>query len=432
MTRSLQPSWPVLASYSLYAAPLTATAVSILSFIPALYSEAFGLPLASVGACLLGMRIIDAAVDPAIGWIVDHSPFRARHRPWLILALPLYLVSVGLLFFPVRSWVSPAYLFGVGGAAYAAFTLGQVAHQAWGAALADGSRALSRLFGFREVAVILGILGAFLLVAGAEQLGGGDVRSRAVAAGAFILGGITLATFVTCAFTPDPQRPELRPDADPGQTWRFLASRDFVLLSLATVTYNFAWVAYSVLGAFVARHVFGVPKLFALGLAFSFVVAPAAMPVWMALARRLGGRGTLLIASVFLAGGFALLSPLSRLPGGAGYFAFCGLLGAGFGAGPYLLRTLTGTLANDHEARTGAPVRGVAYAVITFFDKAGSGLGSISLLVVAALGFDPLKVPTPAATTALLLAGSGAPILGLALTFTLVLFVRSGSRPQGL
>ncbi len=49
---SAEPSWRVLATYSLYAAPLAVTAVSILSLIPSLYSVARGLSLASVGGWL--------------------------------------------------------------------------------------------------------------------------------------------------------------------------------------------------------------------------------------------------------------------------------------------------------------------------------------------------------------------------------------------
>lgn len=398
-------------SYCLYAIPLTATTAAITNFIPPYYSEVFGLPLATVGAGLLMIRIIDAVMDPLIGWAVDAAPFRQQHRPWLLIALPVYLASVGLLFFPPPGWVGQAYLVAVGGAAYVAFTLGVVAHQAWGASLARDPPSLSRLFGYREVAVIVGILGVFGLAALAESWDGAGVGAKAAAAGGFVLAAVVVCSLTTYVFTPDPPAVDVHNGADLAAMRPFLLGADFIKICLATLAYNFSWVAYSVLGYFVAKHIFGAGDRFALGLTLSFVIAPLGMAVWMQLARKIGDQRTLIAACFYLAAVFAALPLLRGAPGG--YFLFTGLLGIGFGAGPYLLRSLTGVLANRFEAQAGVKVRGAAYAGANFFDKAGSGLGSVALLLVSTLGFRPeLNQVAGPALQALLITAVAAPALG--------------------
>ena len=75
-----------------------------------------------------------------------------------------------LLFRPIEAWVGIPYLLSVGFLAYGAYTIGGVAHQAWGAHLAREPAALSRLMAQREIGVIVGILGAFFLLQGINWL----------------------------------------------------------------------------------------------------------------------------------------------------------------------------------------------------------------------------------------------------------------------
>lgn len=382
-------------AYSSYAVPLTATTVAITNFIPPLYSETFGLSLGIVGVALLSIRVIDALVDPLIGWAVDAAPFRQHHKPWILLAAPLYLLAVALLFFPVRAWVSPAYLLGVGGLAYMAFTLGGVPHQAWGAALASDERSLSRIFAYREVGVIAGILGLFICAAVAEHRFAGGAAAKAAAAGGFIFAAVAVFTLVCAALTPDRQGGAGHGRADWGRLRPFLTEPGFVRISLATLAYHGAATATSALGYFLARYAFDAGRAFALGLTITFLIAPLGMFVWMPLAKRIGDKNALVVACVAQCAVFLAVPVLSRLHLN-GYYAYAVFLGLAFPAGPYLLRSLTGGLANDHERRTGERVRGTAFAVNNFFDKAGSGLGASALVIASGLGFAPAAAGHPA------------------------------------
>ncbi|MDE2436407.1 MAG: MFS transporter [Sphingomonadales bacterium] len=417
-------------AYCLYAIPLIATTGAISTFIPPYYSQALGMPLAMVATSLVMIRLIDAICDPVIGLAVDHAPFRQKHRPWLLIALPLYLTAVVLLFFPAKGLIGSAYLIATGGLVYIAFTIAQVVHQAWAASLERDPRRLSRLFGLREVAVIAGVLGVFAVAALASHLQGGDVAVQARAAGIFILVTITVATLVTWAFTPDSGKGDMaHGDASWAVLRPFLLSRDFILLSLAMLVYNSAWTAMGAMGFFVAQHLYRAPEYFALSLVLTFAIAPFGMIGWMKLAGRWGDRATLRFACLFLASAIALL-PLATRFGLSGLIAVQILMGLGFGAGPYLLRSITGVLANAYIARTGCEVRGAAFAMINFFDKLGSGLGAAALLPLALLGFDPKGAVDDHARHVLLVIATAAPLAGFVIAACLINALKLAPQPD--
>ncbi|MBS0481411.1 MAG: MFS transporter [Proteobacteria bacterium] len=411
-----------LLAFCIYAMPLVATTAAIGNFVTPYYSEALGLPLASVAAALLVIRVFDAMFDPLIGLAIDRSRFRQKHRPWLLLALPVYLIGAGLVFFPPFANVSQIYLIAAGAVVYAAYTTCMVVHQAWAASLTSDPRQLSRIFGYRELAVIGGIMGVFGLAAIASHQFAGDITAQAHAAGAFILTVVTLATVVTWSFTPDPRVERAKAHSPQSSALReLLLSRDFGGLLFAVLFFNAAWTAMSAMGFFVARYLYRAPALFAVGLTVTFLVAPIGMALWMRLAARWGDRRTLIASCLYLAVVVALL-PLAVRHGGTGLLAIQALLGIGFGAGPYLTRALIGNIANAHVARTGSDLRGTAFAAATFFDKLGSGLGAAALIPLAWFGFDPNRVVDGRADAALLGVATVAPVLSFLLT---ALFART-------
>ncbi len=405
----------VLVAYAIYALPLTATTIAITSFIPGYYSATLGLSLATIGSAMLAIRLTDAIVDPLIGWMVDAAPFKQRYKPWTLIILPLYLLAVFLVFFPIVESPSPLYLFAAGAIAYISFSVASVVHQAWGAALAHSPTALTRLFGYREIAVILGIFGLFGATAIAESLTGDAVQLRAMAAGGFLIIVLTLATLATLIFTPDPPA-EGRAGAHFSLHLLkpFLLSGPFMRICGATFCINFAWMANGAIGFFIAKYLFGAADRFALGLTVTFVCAAIGMAIWLPLAKRIGDRRAMTIACLYLAAIFGA-QPLAFGFGVPGYLAAMALMGLGFGAGPFMLRSLTGAAANAYERQEAGSVRGAAYAAAIFFDKMGSGAGAASLILVAALGFDPKTVVTASGVQGLTIIAVGVPVLGFLL-----------------
>lgn len=402
-------------AYCAYAVPLTAVTAAALTLVPPLYSQQFGMSLAQVGFVMFIIRLIDAVTDPLIGLAIDRSPFRQQHKPWIFVTFPIFLIGLTLLLFPVGTLVGPFYLFCALLLTYMAYTIALISHQAWGASLARDQAHMSRLFGLREIAVIFGILGTFSMMALAEQLGGGALTVKTATAGAFILAMLVVATTITGRFAPDPHRTDDHEHESYRQYRGFLLSPHFVTVCGAALLYNFGMVAGSVLSYFIADKVFGSGARYALGQMIYFIAAWIGMVGWIRLAARVGDGTTLVISSIFSVLAFGGLLFWSQIASPTAYFIHSSVIGLGFGAGPYLVRSLTGTLAKRHEVATGQRVRGIAYSIVTFFDKLGSGLAAgIVLPLVAWLGFDPTGAKTSSGQLALLAAAVAFPALAYA------------------
>ena len=61
-------------SYGLLGLPLAFAALPIYVHVPRFYAEVAGMELALLGAILLGTRLLDAGIDPWLGWLADRMP----------------------------------------------------------------------------------------------------------------------------------------------------------------------------------------------------------------------------------------------------------------------------------------------------------------------------------------------------------------------
>lgn len=405
--------------YVVLAIPVTGTSAAISTLVPPFYAEALGVSLSSVGLVFFLLRFFDAVTDPAMGWLLDRRPFAREHKPWVAISLPLFLVSIALLFRPVEAWVGLPYLMVAGFLAYAAYTIGLVTHQAWGAALADDAGELSRLMGYREIAVIVGILGVFAAPAIAESLGYVGLEAKVGAASGYLIACVLVFGPITLLAAPDDREATAGSPISFGEVRSFLARRDFLWLSTANFATNFATVSLSVITYFIAAYLFDAPDRYGLGMTIYFVAAFLGMPFWMGLARRIGDARALLVAFGYVGFGVASIPFWTALAFESRYLVFMALLGLGFGGPPYLIRSLIGQYAQAHERDTGRSVRGSAYAVTTFFDKLGSGVAAGAVLpILEWLRFDPEGGGGEVGREALLLVATTAPVFGFVVAVT--------------
>jgi GPH family glycoside/pentoside/hexuronide:cation symporter len=78
-------------SYGLLGLPLAFAALPIYVHVPRFYAETAGMELALLGAILLGTRLLDAGIDPWLGWLADRVP-----RPGMV-AVALLPFAVGFV-----------------------------------------------------------------------------------------------------------------------------------------------------------------------------------------------------------------------------------------------------------------------------------------------------------------------------------------------
>ena len=163
--------WTQGLRYGALGLPLAFVALPLYVVLPNHYATEFGIPLATLGALLLGARLLDAVADPWIGRWVD-SLFAQNARRVLgvavVAACVLALGFRGLFFPPVQGvqalLVWCAALLAV---TYLSYSVLSVLHQAWGARLGGDEGQRARIVSWREG---LGLLGVLLLAGAVAAL----------------------------------------------------------------------------------------------------------------------------------------------------------------------------------------------------------------------------------------------------------------------
>lgn len=156
-------TWQMGWRYGLMGLPLAFVALPLYVLLPNHYARSFGVPLATLGAALLAVRLADTFIDPLLGRWADqmHSP-RATLRWAGALALALSAGFV-LLFFPPAALQADAtalLLWLVGALALTTLTFSAltILHQAWGARLGGDALYRSRVVAWREGLGLVGVL----------------------------------------------------------------------------------------------------------------------------------------------------------------------------------------------------------------------------------------------------------------------------------
>jgi glycoside/pentoside/hexuronide:cation symporter, GPH family len=154
-------------AYGALGLPLAFVALPLYVVLPNHYASAFGVPLAALGALLLGARLLDAVADPWIGRWADRWFAHSAQRV-LIAGVAAALIAAGgfhALFFPTVSG-TPALLAWCGvflAVTYLAYSVLSVVHQSWGARLGGDAAARTRVVAWREGLALTGVLIASVL-----------------------------------------------------------------------------------------------------------------------------------------------------------------------------------------------------------------------------------------------------------------------------
>ena len=97
-------------AYGLLGLPLAFAALPLYVVLPHYYASNLGLPLASVGALLLLVRLIDAGAEPLLGRLSDRLYRRTAHTVLPVAGAAALLLSGGMarrVLPPVRGPAAP-------------------------------------------------------------------------------------------------------------------------------------------------------------------------------------------------------------------------------------------------------------------------------------------------------------------------------------
>jgi len=363
-----------LVRYSLFAAPLAMAALPIYVHVPKLYAE-LGLSLSAMGVLLLVLRFADAFVDPLLGRWSDR--LKTRFVAVAIAAVALTLGMLALLNplaspVPLWGWLTGSLIL-----VYFGFSLATIAYSAWGAELPPDTTSRTKLTASREAVGLVGVLiAAALPSALASQSGLGLARFSWVFVAVLLVTLLILWRLREAKLAVDSSQHAPLLDV--------LKDRRFVALLAVFALNGIASAIPATLLLFFIDDVLRAKDWEPIFLVSYFLAGAVAMPLWVALANRLGkvqawGIGMLL----------AVLAFFWTASFGAGdrvaFLVVCIASGIALGADLALPPALLADAIDKQNAREKT---GSYFGIWTFATKANLALAAgLALPVISAFGY---------------------------------------------
>ncbi len=256
---------------------------------------------AVVGVIFALGRAWDAVSDPIVGAWSDRTRSRwGRRRPWMLVAIPLLVLSFSMLWMPPESlrggvlivWIAVA-LFGY----YTAFTAYIIPHQSLGAELSTDHHDRSRVFGFRAGAFMLGMMPAFA----GMQVVTNSADPRASAAQVALVGVVVISLVLLIPPMGVRERREYRGRGGRGL---FRAVRDVLANPHARILVLVQFIemlgsgVLGILTPYLTVYVWKRPDLMGPLPAIFVGCALAAIPFWVRASHRFGKRDVWRVAMV--------------------------------------------------------------------------------------------------------------------------------------
>ena len=367
-----------LLAYGLFGLPLALVALPVYVLVPQLYATRFGLSLSLIGAILLVARIFDAFIDPLLGLWIDRKKAAHGYAGFIMLSIPLLVCGFIGLFHPpamhealLLAWFTLSLML-----VYLGFSLATIAHSSWGANLTQQRGERARLTGMREGCALVGVM----LAAAIPAIFG------LVWLTVLFVFALLIAAFVLLRLAP-------RATSVPGLSfvWSDLIApfqnHAFRWLIAIFAANGIAAAIPATLFLFFATDRLQLANYAGLFLVLYFFAAACALPLWVALAARIGEALAWLISMFMAMAIFAWAFTLA--PGALFSFALiCIISGAALGADlalpPALLAGAIGKAGHEGQRE------GAYFGAWSWVTKMNLALAAgIALPLLDLLGYTP-------------------------------------------
>lgn len=413
-----------IVQYSLPSLVTSVTALPMALFVPAFYADDLGMPLAAVGAAIALSRLLDVVTDPLIGKLSDRLrlPF-GRRKPWMVLGLPLFMVSLWKVFVPGED-ATAGYLLGWSALLYLGFTMIDLPHKAWGAELSADYDERSRITSWRES---LATAGQVLLLVALVWLGtrgvedaAGQLRSIALV----VVLALPALTAICVLTVPEGEPDGYEHEARGALEGLALVARNPAFLRMmGCVLFFVSGVAIQgSLHRLVLADVMADESRFTLMILLENVATLAGVPLWLVVSVRIGKHRALLGAALWIA---AWSLPLVVLREGdtTAMIATVVVRGSSFASILFLANSIAADVIDVDTLASGEQRSGLYFAVWGMVTKLSLALGVLlGTTLPAALGYDPSAERTAVTVQARLMAVYGG--VPAVLMFAGALFLR--------
>jgi len=377
-----------------YSAPSLVTSVAALPmalFVPAFYSDDLGVPLAAVGGAIAASRLLDVVTDPLIGTLSDRLRLPlGRRKPWMLVGLPIFLVSLWNIFVPSGE-VSATSLLGWSAALYLGFTMLDLPHKAWGAELSTDYDERSRIASWREA---LSTFGQVLLLAALVGLAMQGVEEAAPQLRSIALVVVVAlpVLLLVCLVFVEEREPEVvrREERSLLAGLAIVARNPAFKRMVGCVLFFVSGVAIQgTLHRLVLADVMLDEGRFPVMILCENLATLAAVPIWLRISVRFGKPQALMGAALWI----ALWSlPLAFLrEGDTGMLvALVVLRGSSFASILFLANSIAADVVDVDTLESGEQRSGLFFAVWGMMIKLSLALGVVlGTALPAAAGYDP-------------------------------------------
>ncbi len=404
-------SLPVVMSFASTALPVAAIGLVMAVYLPRFLAGDLGLGMATVGAAIMLVRLIDLGLDPLLGMAMDRTQTRwGRYRPWLLLGAPIVMLAVYMLFM-AGPGVSELYVVGWLLVLYLGLSIMTLAQAAWGAALATGYNDRSRVYGVIAAVGVIGAMGILVVPLVIK----GSFADGIHAMGWFCIALLPITVAVCAVITPERVAPRTNnTPATFSDYWKLISRPEMLRLVFADFVMALGPGTTAALYLFFFHDARGyTAKETSILLMFFIAAGLAGAIFWGWLAQQIGKHRALMLGAVFYA---ITQSALMIIPKATMELAIPAMFAVGFVSSSFglIVRAMVADVADEVRLETGEERAGLLYALVTTTQKIGAALTvGISFTVLGLVGYDASEgaVNTPAAIRGLELCYVFAPVI---------------------
>lgn len=379
-----------MAALAIPSVVLSAFTLPLAVYLPSYYSGDLGLDLTAVGTAFMVVRLLDIGIDPLLGFLMDRTrtPI-GRYRPWMILGAPLIMLAIGMLFMAERG-VGIAYLLTWLLFAYGGWSVLGLAQLSLAANVTTDYHERSRMFGWWQLAFMVGMMTALLLPKIVASMGMTSPADGMSAMAWFVILMTPVAVLPALILVRERSRVDSTHRAG-WQDYKALLTLGAVRRVLAIEgMLGLAAGGLSTLFLFFFTRVKGLDQADAGVLLIGNTIAGLLFtPFWAWLANRVGKHRSLAISAVVFTVGQTLIyfAPAGNV---LVLMAFLMIPGTVFGATSMLPRAMLADVGDQIMLETGTDQVALLYALLTGVWKIGQAL-SVGLMFGALdkVGFDP-------------------------------------------
>ena len=379
--------------------PTSAAGMPIFIFVLPFYADDLGLGLSLVGIIFFLGRFTDILTDPVMGLLIDKFPSRwGKHKHWIFLSAPIFMLATYLIFLPSTSSPSWIYFFGGLFLLYSAFTLSSITQLSWATFLAPDYDERTKLLTLRELMALFGMFSVIAIPAVVE-ITDSSLQAKVNAIGIFVLFCIPIITLNAIWQTPDYVNsiPGERSDNSFKNFKKLFSNIMLIRIVIAAVLIAFCMSLNGALYLIWIEVVMELPEYSSRLMLIYYVVSVFGLAIWRYLSlktsKHFAAGISCIYAIIVLTSGFIGYWFIKDIETGYKLIAvgsFIVLYGISFSGPLPLINAMTADVSDKLTIEVGENISGTVFSFLTTLTKIGFALAAVLPYLVLELywGFD--------------------------------------------